>query len=48
MLRKVGAEEPKKYNYHFKHMTSVGEPIEPVNIRLRAVKATPKPEKDKK
>ncbi len=29
MLRKVGAEEPAKYNYHFKNMTTVGEPIEP-------------------
>ncbi len=29
MLRKSGAEEPEKYNYHFKHMTTVGEPIEP-------------------
>ena len=29
MLRKVGADEPAKYNYHFKHMTTVGEPIEP-------------------
>jgi acetyl-CoA synthetase len=29
MLRKVGPEEPKKYNYHFKTMTTVGEPIEP-------------------
>jgi acetyl-CoA synthetase len=29
MLRKTGADEPKKYNYHFKHMTTVGEPIEP-------------------
>jgi len=29
-LRKVGPDEPKKYNYHFKHMTTVGEPIEPV------------------
>jgi acetyl-CoA synthetase len=29
MLRKTGHEEPAKYNYHFKHMTSVGEPIEP-------------------
>jgi acetyl-CoA synthetase len=28
-LRKQGPEEPKKYDYHFKHMTSVGEPIEP-------------------
>jgi acetyl-CoA synthetase len=29
MLRKFGPEEPKKYDYHFKHMTTVGEPIEP-------------------
>jgi len=29
MLRKTGPEEPAKYNYHFKHMTTVGEPIEP-------------------
>jgi len=29
MLRKVGPEEPKKYTYHFKCMTTVGEPIEP-------------------
>jgi acetyl-CoA synthetase len=29
MLRKAGPEEPNKYNYHFKHMTTVGEPIEP-------------------
>ena len=29
MLRKIGPDEPKKYNYHFKHMTTVGEPIEP-------------------
>jgi acetyl-CoA synthetase len=29
MLRKLGPEEPKKYNSHFKHMTTVGEPIEP-------------------
>src|SRR5271154_3366634 len=29
MLRKSGHDEPKKYNYHFKHMTTVGEPIEP-------------------
>ena len=29
MLRKLGPEEPRKYNYHFKHMTTVGEPIEP-------------------
>ena len=29
MLRKIGPDEPKKYDYHFKHMTTVGEPIEP-------------------
>ncbi len=29
MLRKVGPEEPSKYDYHFKTMTTVGEPIEP-------------------
>jgi len=29
MLRKLGPEEPEKYDYHFKHMTTVGEPIEP-------------------
>jgi len=28
-LRRDGLEEPKKYNHHFKHMTTVGEPIEP-------------------
>ncbi len=28
-LRKAGFDEPKKYNYDFKHMTTVGEPIEP-------------------
>jgi acetyl-CoA synthetase len=28
-LRKSGPEEPKRYTYHFKHMTTVGEPIEP-------------------
>jgi len=28
-LRKVGGDEPARYNYHFKHMTTVGEPIEP-------------------
>ena len=28
-LRKIGPDEPKKYNYEFKHMTTVGEPIEP-------------------
>ena len=29
MLRKLGPDEPMKYDYHFKHMTTVGEPIEP-------------------
>jgi acetyl-CoA synthetase len=29
MLRKLGPDEPQKYDYHFKHMTTVGEPIEP-------------------
>jgi acetyl-CoA synthetase len=29
MLRQRGPDEPAKYNYHFKHMTTVGEPIEP-------------------
>src|SRR3989475_4123991 len=29
MLRKLGPGEPQKYSYHFKHMTTVGEPIEP-------------------
>ncbi|HEV8318729.1 MAG TPA: acetate--CoA ligase [Vicinamibacterales bacterium] len=29
LLRKAGPNEPRKYNYHFKHMTTVGEPIEP-------------------
>src|SRR5213596_912003 len=29
MLRKAGFHEPKIYNYKFKHMTTVGEPIEP-------------------
>ncbi len=29
MLRKLGPDEPRKYNYRFKHMTTVGEPIEP-------------------
>ncbi|MBN1546585.1 MAG: acetate--CoA ligase [Syntrophaceae bacterium] len=28
-LRKLGPDEPRKYDYHFKHMTTVGEPIEP-------------------
>ncbi|HYA57579.1 MAG TPA: acetate--CoA ligase [Thermoplasmata archaeon] len=29
MLRKLGPDEPKKYAFHFKCMTTVGEPIEP-------------------
>ncbi len=29
MLRKLGPDEPAKYNFRFKHMTTVGEPIEP-------------------
>ncbi len=29
MLRKAGPDEPRKYDYNFKHMTTVGEPIEP-------------------
>jgi acetyl-CoA synthetase len=29
MLRKVGPDEPAKYDYQFKTMTTVGEPIEP-------------------
>jgi acetyl-CoA synthetase len=29
MLRKVGPDEPAKYDFRFKHMTTVGEPIEP-------------------
>ncbi|MGH6714666.1 MAG: acetate--CoA ligase [Bradyrhizobium sp.] len=28
-LRRAGPDEPAKYNYNFKHMTTVGEPIEP-------------------
>jgi len=28
-LRKAGPDEPAKYNFKFKHMTTVGEPIEP-------------------
>lgn len=28
-LRRSGPDEPKKHNYRFKHMTTVGEPIEP-------------------
>ncbi|RME56557.1 MAG: acetyl-coenzyme A synthetase, partial [Caldilineae bacterium] len=29
MLRKAGPETPLQYNHFFKHMTTVGEPIEP-------------------
>jgi acetyl-CoA synthetase len=29
MLRKLGPDEPAKYDTRFKHMTTVGEPIEP-------------------
>jgi len=29
MLRKASPDEPGRYDYHFKHMTTVGEPIEP-------------------
>jgi acetyl-CoA synthetase len=29
MLRKLGPDEPTKYHHRFKHMTTVGEPIEP-------------------
>jgi acetyl-CoA synthetase len=29
MLRKVGPDEPAKHDYHFRTMTTVGEPIEP-------------------
>src|SRR3989449_9737145 len=28
-LRRDGPDEPAKYHYRFKHMTTVGEPIEP-------------------
>jgi acetyl-CoA synthetase len=28
-LRRDGPDEPAKYHHHFKHMTTVGEPIEP-------------------
>jgi acetyl-CoA synthetase len=28
-LRKIGPDEPEKYDFNFKHMTTVGEPIEP-------------------
>ncbi|MFF4607046.1 acetate--CoA ligase [Streptomyces sp. NPDC001339] len=29
LLRKLGPDEPARYDYHFKHLTTVGEPIEP-------------------
>ncbi len=29
LLRKLGPDEPRRYRYRFKHMTTVGEPIEP-------------------
>src|SRR5437879_12127173 len=29
MLRKLGPQEPRKYKYHFKSMTTEGQPIEP-------------------
>jgi acetyl-CoA synthetase len=29
MLRRAGPDEPAKYDYHFKHLTTVGESIEP-------------------
>jgi len=29
MLRKAGPDEPDRHDYKFKHMTTVGEPIEP-------------------
>ncbi|PID77372.1 MAG: acetate--CoA ligase [Deltaproteobacteria bacterium] len=29
VLRKLGPEEPARYNFNFRHMTTVGEPIEP-------------------
>ena len=29
MLRKVSPDGPKEFDIHFKHMTTVGEPIEP-------------------
>ena len=29
ILRKAGPDAPQRYNYRFKHMTTVGEPIEP-------------------
>jgi len=33
MLRKSGPDEPRKYDFHFKSMTTVGEPIEPETWR---------------
>ena len=32
-LRRAGPDIPKQYNYSFKHMTTVGEPIEPDSWR---------------
>ena len=32
-LRRAGSDIPGQYNYHFKHMTTVGEPIEPSTWR---------------
>jgi acetyl-CoA synthetase len=29
MLRRAGPDEPARYDYHFKHLTTVGESIEP-------------------
>jgi hypothetical protein len=29
MLRKLRPDEPQKYDYQLKHMTTVGKPIEP-------------------
>jgi acetyl-CoA synthetase len=41
-LRKIGPDEPAKYNYNFKHMTTVGEPIEPaVWKRAKLLLSTP-------
>jgi acetyl-CoA synthetase len=34
MLRKAAPDAPAKYNYHFKSMTTVGEPIEPESWRF--------------
>ena len=34
MLRKAAPDAPARYNYHFKSMTTVGEPIEPESWRF--------------